>query len=83
MMYILTEQEYGDLRNKQALELKMKKDELQKLCTKIADEMPIRRSWGNADPAPWGCILSSEGEWYCDECPVQKICPHPDKEWSK
>lgn len=86
MMYILSEEEYGALRKTQALDLKMKKDALQKLCTKIADEMPVKWGWvsrGEADvPKPWGCIHSTEGEWYCDKCPVTEICPS-NKNWSK
>lgn len=85
MMYILTEQEYGDLRKKQALDLKLKKDELQKLCSKIANEMPVKWGWGGPDPKPWGCVLTQEGddEWYCDKCPVQTICPSDRKSWSQ
>lgn len=83
MMYILSEQEYDDLRKKQALDFKVKKDELQKLCTKIANEMPVKWGWGGPDPKPWGCKLSERDEWYCDECPVQTICPSDRKSWSK
>lgn len=82
MQYILSEQEYRDL-TAQAQLVTISKAELQKLCTKIADEMPVKWGWNGPDPKPWGCILSKDGEWYCDKCPVQQICPEPFKEWSK
>lgn len=58
--------------------------QLQALCTKICNEMPITRDWApNDDPRPWGCVLDYDEEWYCDECPVQQICPSKEKRWSK
>lgn len=41
MQYILSEEEYQELKKKQVLKLNMKKDKLQKLCTKIANTMPV------------------------------------------
>jgi hypothetical protein len=86
MMYILTEKEYNDLVNKRAkVELGDTK-KLQKLCTKIANEMPVKWGWGGADPKPWGCFITAveKGEeWFCDTCPVQSICPYDDKRWSQ
>lgn len=59
-------------------------NELQVLCTKIADEMPVNWGWNGPDPKPWGCTKSfNDGEWCCDQCPVIKICPEKDKCWSK
>ena len=84
MMYILTQEEFDALKTVQEQARLKDTKKLQKLCTKIADEMPVKWGWGKPDdPKPWGCILTAEGEWYCDTCPVQEICPHPDKEWSK
>lgn len=89
MQYILTQAEYDELRAKQKLDIGMQKRNLQKLCTQIADTMPVSVSWiKNGAPEPWGCILTPEGdptdhEWYCDECPVQDICPLDHKAWSK
>lgn len=84
MQYVLTQEEYDALRAKQALDLGMKKDQLQKLCTRIADDMPVSVKWiDNGNPHPWGCILTTKYEHYCDDCPVQEICPNEDKEWSK
>ena len=41
MQYILTQEEYDALRKQQALDLGMKRDQLQRLCTRIADTMPV------------------------------------------
>jgi len=73
MQYVLTQAEYDDLVRKQKLDLKLKKQELQKLCTQIADTMPVSVKWYNdGKPTPWGCILTPEGEpkdeeLYCDK----------------
>ena len=99
MQYILSQDEYDDLKAKQKLDLQMQNNHLQELCTKICDTMPVDWGWGGRknDPnniKPWGCILTVEKkakakgntyyhDWYCDQCPVQNICPHPHKSWSK
>jgi hypothetical protein len=85
MQYILSEEEMEEVRN---LRAEMKSlpsvEKLQKMCTKIADEWPSFHGWdGKSDPEPWGCVLSVEYEHYCDECPVQTICPKERKSWSK
>lgn len=95
MQYVLSQAEYDELKAKKTVDFKMKTDKLQKLCTKIADTMPVKWGWGppyhDVDgisvsqdiPKPWGCVLSTHREWYCDTCPVTEICPYPDKHWSK
>lgn len=87
MQYILTQQEYDELRRDKATRATAKKDELQKLCTDAANHIPIVRSWApNEPPEPWGCILTQGGPnafGYCDDCPAQEICPHDGKEWSQ
>jgi hypothetical protein len=83
MQYILTEQEYTALKTRQAHEIKLSRDKLQALCTKIAETMPVEVSWRRGEPEPWGCVLDSIHGGYCDECPVQEICPYEDKEWSQ
>jgi hypothetical protein len=84
MNYLLTEREFKALCEAAERANKMPSEaELQKLCTEIADTMPVNWGWGGNDPKPWGCILSKKTEWYCDSCPVQDICPFDDKEWSK
>jgi hypothetical protein len=79
--------QYEDLLDEKEKE---KNKIIQELCTKIADTMPIKY-WGSKELRTWGCKITEETpnedgytrEWYCDECPVQKICPHDDKDWSK
>lgn len=92
MQYILTEEEYKALRAEAGKAKKfdghtvvgLSTSQLQKLCTTIANEMPVTWGWGGPDPKPWQCILDNpHDEWYCDKCPVQKICPHPSKQWSQ
>lgn len=83
MMYILTEQEYNDLKKTKDLKITKQTKDLQELCTKIAETMPVDWGWGDRTPKPWGCILSQKDEWYCDSCPVTSICPNPYKSWSK
>lgn len=85
MQYILTEDEYKELSSKKSWKtgLNVSEKRLQELCTKIANEMPVKWGWGGPEPKPWGCILTEDDEWYCDKCPVQDICPHKCKEWSQ
>ena len=84
MQYILTEEEYNELRKKQKYELDKDRRELQMLCTRIANEMPVLWGWSKDEtPKPWGCILTTKEEWYCDSCPVREICPNQYKEYSK
>lgn len=95
MQYLLSEEEYKDLLNRieeaESKSFDLSKKKLQELCTKIADTMPIKCSWDKKrEPAPWGCLITRQndpedpyGEWYCDDCPVQDICPYEYKDWSK
>ena len=85
MQYILSQEEYTELLNKISKRSKEEEDILQDLCTKVCDNMPIVWDWGrNEDKLmqPWGCILTKKN-WYCDQCPVSKVCPRKWKEWSK
>lgn len=83
MQYILTQEEYNELIKKKELQLQIQMGDLQELCTKIANEMPISYSW-KKEIEPWGCILNNpDRTCYCDDCPVQEICPCPFKRWSK
>jgi hypothetical protein len=85
MQYILTEAEFAALndiaKNVKAESKKIIGD----LCIQVADNLPVDVYWSK-NPEPWGCIITrqtdSNMEWYCDKCPVQKVCPHP-KNWSK
>ena len=86
MQYILSEEEFKELqaRAKKADRFRINDEQLQELCIEIANNMPVRWGWGGDERKPWTCILTEGGhDWYCDQCPVSKICPHPHKEWSK
>lgn len=92
MQYLLTSNEYHELKDLGDKELAAIKATLQDLCTKVADHMPVKWGWGppygedgkSLDvPKPWGCILSTDREWYCDKCPVRQVCPYERKNWSK
>lgn len=94
MQYILTQEEYDDLKKKREALEHIERKELQKLCTKIANEMPVEQTdfhGGSRRSTPNYCILDGDGKRdhyesnteYCDDCPVKKICPYPYKEWSK
>ena len=84
MMYVLTQIEYNALRAEGDDRVNEMARNLQDLCTKVADHMPIVTWINDGKPTPWGCILSqSEREWYCDDCPVKEVCPHPHKRWSQ
>lgn len=87
MQYLLTQQEYDQLRARQQHDIKVSREHLQSLCTKIADEMPVPvKNSSEADATrPWGCILTVKTKYdhYCDRCPVNSICPYDHKEWSK
>jgi len=86
MQYILTQEEFDELNKVKQHKFDVTTKQLQKLCTKIANEMPVTWGWGGPDPKPWGCIHTrledDNEEWYCDECPVKSICPST-KNWSK
>ena len=86
MQYILNEKEYRSLVAKAA---KVDKSEglitesgLQKLCTAVANHVPVDAGWREEEPAPWGCTLTQR-DWVCDDCPCTKECPSKRKRWSK
>lgn len=86
MQYLLTKEEYDALHTRKEEHIALEKKKLQKLCTKIANEMPVVWGWGGPDPKPWGCYLTArenDEEWYCDKCPVQEICPSDERDYSK
>ena len=86
MQYILSQEEYTELLTKinqaQSINshIRLTKKQLGQLCMKIADTMPVKwEGWNKDHPVePWGCwhsLKKENQEWYCDNCPVQKICP--------
>lgn len=83
MQYILTEEEYKRLKDLAEYEKRRNAKVINELCIMVADHMPITEWPGTKkDPKPWGCVNSREGEWYCDDCPVQHLCLE-NKIWSK
>jgi hypothetical protein len=82
MKYILDQAEFDALKSEQKRKRQISDKKLQDLCTKIANEMPVK-FWGREEATPWGCKITDTDEWYCDECPVQEICPHEQKSYSQ
>jgi len=82
MQYILTEEEYTALKNEGKKAKQALKDTLQDLCTQVCNLKPVKY-WNNEKAKIWGCTRTIEGEWYCDECPVMKLCPYEYKKFSK
>jgi hypothetical protein len=79
MQYLLTAEEYSELNRAEELARRRVKEQLQRVCTLAAEHVPVNTK-------PWGCILSENKMHrcgYCDDCPVRKECPYPDKEFSK
>ncbi len=81
MKYILSQEEYDELVNRGAKREKELEATLQDLCTRVADNERLTQGWMTGKP--WGCVLTKEYEWYCDDCPVQDVCPKDWKSWSK
>ena len=81
MMYVLSQEEFDELQLKKKQITDDAQKILQDLCTRVADSEILTA--GNNRGQPWGCIKSLHHEWYCDGCPVQDVCPNPDKEWSQ
>lgn len=79
MQYILTEEEYEDLKDEaRSGYTKKQQKQLFKLAHYLAENMPINSWKGKGEP--WNCVYDENGkeheeEWYCDECPARLICP--------
>ena len=90
MQYILTQEEYKALQNKDAdVQLDLK-NEIADLCQEVASLRHVSNNFnGVKTNTPYGCIrnvhLSNEWPraWYCDDCPVRTICTFTGKEYSK
>ena len=86
MQILLTEAEYNELKAQKREQIAASKAELQRLCTLAAQHIPVPLDFSEVTtPRPWGCILGprEQDPGYCDDCPVDSICPHTDKEWSQ
>lgn len=82
MKYLLDQEEFDALdKRAKAGDKAPNKKKLQEFCTMVANSLPVKGGW--MDGKIWGCILTSDDEWYCDDCPAQEICPNSYKEWSK
>ena len=82
MQYVLNEEEYQKYQAlKEQLEELPSVKELQKFCTEVANNMPVKEGWYKG--RIWGCILDRSDEGYCDDCPARKVCPYDYKEYSK
>jgi len=80
MQILLTHDEWLELKGK--ANSAVDERELQKLCTLAANHIPVPQPWrGKGIEGPWGCILDKAK--YCDDCPADKLCPNPHKEWSQ
>lgn len=84
MQYLLSKEEF-DLLKEQANGHRINAtNALQAFCTRVADELPVSGWHAEGDAKrPWGCILTKEHKWVCDECPSKDVCPYEHKEWSK
>ena len=85
MQYILTQEEYDDLKKAGRNQRSINVDVLQTLCTQVAKHKPVTTVWGTNEPVPWGCVLVNDEDnpEYCDGCPVAQFCPNTSKNWSK
>lgn len=80
MMYILTQEEFDALQEKTRKITEDARKTLQELYTRVANYEVLTEGWARGEP--WGCVLTKTNE-YCDECPVEKVCPCEYKEWSQ
>ena len=92
MQYLLSQGEYDDLLSKHELKIISMQVTINDLCMRVAmsevipDPWDMHRPEGEPKEGPWGCIRTGDPEknpMYCDECPVQRICKYPGKEYSK
>jgi hypothetical protein len=84
MKYLLSEKEYNELINRNKEKNIATELIIQNLCMRVAKYEPVDcwRNQPDGTPIPWGCVLDDSME-YCDECPVQDVCPNKFKRWSK
>ena len=83
MQFLLSQEELDEqVKQAEALERLPSIEDLQEFCTLVSNNMPVvADGWKKGEI--WGCILTVEREWYCDDCPAAKVCPYPNKHWSK
>lgn len=78
MQYLLTREEYEQLKRQGGDALRRANETIQRLCTRVSD-LSVGKIEHHA-----GCILNPDtGEGgYCDQCPVIDDCPYEHKNWS-
>jgi len=88
MQFLLSEEEYNQLKSKR-IELQEKdKRKLQTFCTMVANSLPVK-FWDRKEAEIWGCVLNKETTGqpascgYCDQCPSVDMCPYENKDFSK
>lgn len=86
MQYILTEDEFEDLKSKARRMSAAATKKINDLCMEVAMHKPVRLPWNDEESpkVPWGCIHRKEPPHmeHCDGCPVREICTL-DKNYSK
>lgn len=82
MQYLLTEEEYRDLKAEGARARAAVEIDMQALCCAVAECKPVQLDGEEEAPQPWGCVLNRTGD-YCDHCPVKAACPNENKQFSK
>ena len=82
MQYLLTQEDHEKLTKRAEVFDFLNIDELQHVCTLAANHIPVKVEW-KEHIEPWGCILDEETDpTYCDEYPVDNICPNKNKDYS-
>lgn len=82
MQYVFSQEEMDELNGKQeSLERLPSIKDLQEFCSFVSDNLILTSGW--AKGRVWGCILTRSKDNYCDDCPARKVCPNPNKEFSK
>jgi hypothetical protein len=90
MQFLLSEEEYNQLKNKRIELQERDKKKLQAFCTMVANSLPVKFR-GRKEAEIWGCIRNKEDDnhnlpascGYCDQCPSVEICPYDQKDFSK
>ena len=69
MQYILTEKEFQNIQKAINSHKENSALVINALCKEVANNKPVTDG-----QEPWGCIHTVQKLWYCDGCPVVKVC---------
>ncbi len=86
MQYLLTQEEFNNLKKGVNLELEARQEIIDNLCQIAADHVLVKPSTVDFHRmrAPYGCVRSSSNDTeYCDNRPVEKLCEHKEKKFTK